>query len=98
MGLITRSANLSLWNKERNNRPLPILEGESFVDTRIERHAEGGMDVYIHIRYDQIPEEIQNLLRSYMELGYVSMGRNWLNISMRVAIHGCWRSVVRHCS
>lgn len=31
------------------------------------------MDVYIHIRYDQIPEEIQNLLRSYMELGYVSM-------------------------
>ena len=26
------TANLSLWNKERNNRPLPILEGESFVD------------------------------------------------------------------
>ena len=61
------------WNKERNNRPQPVSEGESFVDTRIEHHAEGGMDVYIHIRYDQIPEEIQNLLRSYMELGYVSM-------------------------
>ena len=67
------TANLSRWNKERNNRPQPVSEGESFVDTRIEHHAEGGMDVYIHIRYDQIPEEIQNLLRSYMELGYVSM-------------------------
>ena len=58
------TANLSRWNKERNNRPQPVSEGESFVDTRIEHHAEGGMDVYIHIRYDQIP---------YMELGYVSM-------------------------
>lgn len=67
------TANLSRWNKERNNRPLPILEDESFVNTRIERHAEGGFDVYIHIHDSQIPDEIERILQSYIQLGYVSM-------------------------
>ena len=67
------TANLSRWNKERNNRPQPVSEGESFVDTRIERHAEGGFDVYIHIHDSQIPDEIERILQSYIQLGYVSM-------------------------
>lgn len=67
------TANLSRWNKERNNRPQPVSEGESFVDTRIERHAEGGFDVYIYIHDSQIPGEIKDILQSYIELGYVSM-------------------------
>ena len=67
------TANLSRWNKERNNRPQPVSEGESFVDTRIEHHAEGGFDVYIHIHDSQIPDEIERILQSYIQLGYVSM-------------------------
>lgn len=67
------TANLSRWNKERNNRPRPVPEGESFVDTRIERHAEGGFDVYIHIHDSQIPDEIERIFQSYIQLGYVSM-------------------------
>ena len=67
------TANLSRWNKERNNRPQPVPEGESFVNTRIERHAEGGFDVYIHIHDSQIPDEIERILQSYIQLGYVSM-------------------------
>ena len=67
------TANLSRWNKERNNRPQPVPEGESFVNTRIERHAEGGFDVYIHIHDCQIPDEIERILQSYIQLGYVSM-------------------------
>lgn len=67
------TANLSRWNKERNNRPQPVPEGESFVNTRIERHAEGGLDVYIHIHDSQIPDEIERILQSYIQLGYVSM-------------------------
>lgn len=65
--------NLSRWNKERNNRPQPSPEGESFVDTRIERHAEGGFDVYIHIHDSQIPDEIERIFQSYIQQGYVSM-------------------------
>ena len=67
------TANLSRWNKERNNRPQPVPEGESFVNTRIERYAEGGFDVYIHIHDSQIPDEIERILQSYIQLGYVSM-------------------------
>lgn len=67
------TANLSRWNKELNNRPQPVPEGESFVNTRIERHAEGGFDVYIHIHDSQIPDEIERILQSYIQLGYVSM-------------------------
>lgn len=67
------TANLSRWNKERNNRPQPVPEGESFVNTRIERHAEGGFDVYIHIHDSQISDEIERILQSYIQLGYVSM-------------------------
>ena len=67
------TANLSRWNKERNNRPQPVPEGAFFVNTRIERHAEGGFDVYIHIHDSQIPDEIERILQSYIQLGYVSM-------------------------
>lgn len=67
------SANQSKWKKERESKAQFNQESESYVDTRIERHKEGGYDAYIHIHDNKIPEEIEKLFQSYINLGYISM-------------------------
>lgn len=67
------SANQSKWKKERESKAQILQESESYVNTRIEHHAEGGYDAYIHIHDNKIPEEIEKLFQSYINLGYVSL-------------------------
>lgn len=63
-------SNHPQWKKEREQLMEEATE-TSYVDTRIIYHPEGGYDVCIHIHDKKISEEMLELFKSYIRLGYI---------------------------